>query len=139
MFGATHNRASAYAKVGVETGVSTADPHRLILMLYDGALLAISSASHAMEHNDVAKKGQSISRAIEIIANGLDACLDRDAGGELAMRLSALYEYMTDRLLYANLKNNQAALDEVAELLRGLRESWEAIGEQVRSGATAQA
>ncbi|HRD34345.1 MAG TPA: flagellar export chaperone FliS [Rhodocyclaceae bacterium] len=135
MFGPSINRASAYAKVSVETGVTSADPHKLILMLFDGALLSISSARHALERKDIPAKGIAISKAIEIIANGLDASLDFDAGGELAMRLSALYEYMTDRLLYANLHNNQAALDEVAGLLGGLRESWEAIAPQ--AGRTA--
>lgn len=127
MFGTSMNRASAYAKVGVETGVTTADPHKLILMLYDGALLSIATARHAIETKDIPAKGKAISKAIEIIANGLDACLDMEAGGELAMRLSALYEYMTDRLLYANIHNSAAALEEVSGLLGGLRESWEAI------------
>lgn len=135
MFGPSTNRASAYAKVGMETGVTSADPHKLILMLFDGALLSIAGARAALERKDIPAKGMAISKAIEIIASGLDSCLDLEAGGELAMRLSALYEYMTDRLLYANLHNNQAALDEVAGLLSGLRESWEAIGPQARSAA----
>ena len=130
MFGTSTNRASAYARVQVETGVDAADPHKLILMLYDGAIMAISSASHAMQQRDIPTKGRAISKAIEIIANGLDACLDHDAGGDLAGRLSALYNYMTDRLLYANLHNNQAALEEVQGLLHGLRESWDDIREQ---------
>lgn len=127
MFGATMNRAAAYAQVGVETGVTAANPHKLILMLFDGAIMAVTSAAAAMSADDIPGKGKAISRAIEIIANGLDASLDHDAGGELAGRLSALYEYMTERLLYANLHNNRAALDEVSELLSGLRESWQAI------------
>lgn len=135
MFGAAANRAAAYVKVGVETGVSTADPHRLILMLYDGALVSIGSAMHALDNKDVPGKGKAISKAIEIIASGLDASLDQEAGGELAVRLSALYEYMTDRLLYANLHNNRAALEEVAQLLGGLRESWESIGPQAKSAS----
>jgi flagellar secretion chaperone FliS len=131
MFGAPMNRAAAYAQVGVETGVTAADPHKLILMLFDGAIMAVTTAAVAMDNNDIPAKGKAISRAIEIIANGLDASLDRDAGGELAMRLSALYEYMTDRLLYANLHNSRPTLDEVSELLSGLRESWQAIGPEV--------
>ena len=49
------------------------------------------------------------------------------AGGDLAERLAALYEYMNQRLLFANLKNNVAALDEVGELLASLREAWAEI------------
>lgn len=134
MFGTPMNRASAYQRVGVETGVSSADPHTLILMLFDGALLSVSSAGAAMGRNDIPAKGLAISKAIEIIGNGLDASLDHDAGGELAGRLSALYNYMVDRLLYANIHNNKAALDEVSGLLAGLRESWAGIAPHAQAG-----
>lgn len=133
MFGSTSyaNRASAYARLGTETSIEAASPHKLILMLYDGALLSVRSAGVAMQNKDIAAKGMAISKAIDIIANGLKVSLDLNAGGELAERLDALYEYMGDRLLYANLHNNQAALDEVAGLLGSLREAWQGIADQV--------
>lgn len=133
MFGMMRNPAESYAKVGVDAAVETADPHRLILMLFDGAVAAISIAKFEMEAGEIAKKGASISKAIDIISNGLLASLDINAGGELAERLAALYEYMTQRLLFANLKNSTAALDEVLELLNSLRSAWEQIspGQQV--------
>lgn len=133
MFGtfSPSNRAAAYVQVGAETGVDAASPHQLILMLYDGALLALRTASAAMAQNDIPKKGASISKAIDIISNGLKVSLDLESGGEIAARLDALYEYMADRLLYANLHNNPAALDEVSELLAGLRDAWQGIAEQV--------
>ncbi|THF65703.1 flagellar export chaperone FliS [Pseudothauera nasutitermitis] len=125
------NRASAYTRVGTETGVEAASPHQLILMLYDGALLALRTAESAMEHDDIPRRGAAISKAIDIITNGLKVSLDLNSGGELAVRLDALYEYMADRLLYANLHNSQAALDEVSGLLAGLREAWQGIADQV--------
>ncbi|ANQ85870.1 flagellar export chaperone FliS [Azoarcus olearius] len=133
MFGSTSyaNRAAAYARVGTETSVEAASPHKLILMLYDGALLSLRSASVAMQNKDIPAKGMAISKAIDIISNGLKVSLDLNAGGELAARLDALYEYMGDRLLYANLHNNQPALDEVCTLLASLREAWQAIADQV--------
>lgn len=134
MFGTRMGHA-AYARVGAETGVNTADPHQLIVMLFDGALVAITTAAVALDAKDIAKKGQSISKAIEIIVNGLKVSLDMDAGGELAQRLAALYEYMADRLLYANLHNNRAAMDEVAGLLRDLREAWASIEGKSAAGA----
>lgn len=127
MFGAFPNRAAAYAKVSVETGVTTADPHKLILMLFDGALLQVRTAGVSMQNKDIPAKGQAISKAIEIIINGLKVSLDMNAGGELAGRLAALYDYMSDRLLYANLHNSQPALDEVNRLLETLREAWAEI------------
>jgi len=121
------NAAAAYAKVSLETHVSTADPHQLILMLFDGALLAINSAAISLENKDVASKVKNVGRAIEIITFGLKSSLDSDQGGELTERLAALYDYMCSRLLYANAHNVGAAFTEVAGLLRDLREAWASI------------
>ena len=117
----------AYANVGLETGVSTADPHKLILLLYQGALLAISSAKNQILRKEIAAKGKSISHAITIIDEGLKSSLDKNAGGDLALNLSALYDYMNQRLLIANLKNDTAVLDEVSRLLTELKGAWEEI------------
>ena len=127
-FGLAARRADAYASVGVETGVSTADPHQLILMLFDGALLQVGAAAAAMESGNVPGKGAAVSKAIEIITNGLKVSLDYEAGGDLAARLGALYDYMTHRLLYANLHNSRPALDEVTKLLSELKSAWAEIG-----------
>jgi len=133
MFSSSLNPVKAYHQIGVESDVSTADPHKLILLLFDGALSAIAVARQAMLAGDIAKKGNSISKAIEIIESGLRASLD-PSQGDLAARLDALYEYMADRLFHANLKNDQAALDEVVSLLNEIRSAWAEIREQVLSG-----
>lgn len=125
----TSNSAAMYAKVGVETGVLAANPHKLILMLFDGALLAVTTASSQIDQNRVADKGQSITRAIDIITNGLRASLNMDTSGDLAQKLDALYDYMCLRLLHANLKNDKAALTEVAGLLGELKGAWEEIAD----------
>lgn len=116
-----------YAKVGVESGVAVADPHKLISMLYQGALLAIANAKNGILRKDTAAKGAAISKAIAIIDEGLNASLDKNVGGGLAQNLSALYEYMCKRLITANLKNDVAALDEVARLLSDLKGAWDGI------------
>lgn len=126
----------AYANVGLDTSVASADPHKLVLLLYQGALLAISSAKNQMLHKEIAAKGKSISHAIMIIEEGLKSSLDKNAGGELAQNLSALYEYMNQRLLIANLKNDVAALDEVSRLLTDLKGAWEEIRPAVMSSRT---
>ncbi|MEC5388132.1 flagellar export chaperone FliS [Uliginosibacterium sp. H3] len=124
--------AAAYAKVGIETNVTTANPHQLVLMLFDGALLAINSAAISMSNGDVAAKGSSISKAIEIVTFGLKASLDSESGGDLAIRLGSLYDYVCQRLFFANTNNNEAALTEVSTLLTELREAWAQIGQQVQ-------
>lgn len=129
MFGSARNGANAYAKVGIETGVAAASPHKLIVMLFDGALLSIATATHKMKDGDIAGKGQAISKAITIIDSGLRASLNKEAGGEIAISLDSLYEYMGRRLLAANIENQPAILEEVHGLLRDLKGAWEAIGE----------
>ena len=134
MYSSARKAVDTYAQVGVETGVASADPHRLILMLFDGALAAIATARLAMSRSEVAAKTQAVTKAIAIIDGGLKASLDVAAGGELAMRLSELYDYMLKQLLVANLRNEVTTLDEVTRLLNELRGAWAQIG-----GGTKQA
>lgn len=135
MFGSARNGASAYAKVGIETGVAAASPHKLIVMLFDGALLSVATAAQKIKDGDVAGKGAAISKAIAIVDSGLRASLNKEAGGEIALSLDALYEYMGRRLLAANLENRPEFLDEVHGLLAELKGAWEAIGENTRQVA----
>lgn len=127
MFASHYSPSKAYTQVGVETGVMSANPHKLILMLFDGALLSIATATHAMQAGKIAEKGESVSKAIDIVANGLKASLDFNTGADLAPRLAALYDYICERLLFANLRNDKAALDEAARLLTELKGAWEEI------------
>ena len=125
---ATANRAiKSYNEIGIETGVRAADPHKLILMLFEGVLLALADAKRQMLQRETAAKGQSLSKAIMIIESGLKASLDVKAGGELGERLAALYDYTCDRLLRANLHNRPELVDEVSRLLSELRGAWEQI------------
>ncbi|MEO7032009.1 MAG: flagellar export chaperone FliS [Herbaspirillum sp.] len=130
MFGSSSNGANAYAKVGMETGVTAASPHQLIVMLFDGALVAVANAQQKMKSGDISGKGLSISKAIAIIDGGLRASLNKSAGGQIAVNLDALYEYMGRKLLAANIENEPAMLDEVHGLLADLKGAWEAIGKK---------
>ena len=122
------NAASTYARIGLETGVAAANPHRLILMLFDGAIAAIADAAAKLSEQRIAGKGQAVSRAIRIIEEGLKASLDLESGGEIAGSLNEMYDYMSRRLLLASLRNDRAGLDEVARLLGELRGAWLDIG-----------
>ncbi|MFC0253112.1 flagellar export chaperone FliS [Massilia consociata] len=134
MFGTMQRGVNAYAKVGLETGVAAASPHKLVVMLYDGAMVALLSAINHMKSANatasIAAKGAAISKAITIIDNGLRASLDKSAGGEIAQNLDALYDYMSRRLLQANIKNDIAAVEEVHGLLSDLRGAWVQIGDK---------
>ena len=127
----TTRAIDAYTKVGTESAVHGADPHMLISMLFQGALLAIAVAKNKMSRKETAAKGKAISRAIAIIGEGLNASLDKSVGGELAQSLSSLYDYMVARLVTANLNNDIDALDEVTRLLTELAGAWDAIRPKV--------
>ncbi|CAM4052738.1 MULTISPECIES: flagellar export chaperone FliS [Serratia] len=125
-----YNRSGtqAYAQVSVESGVMGASPHQLIVMLFDGALSALLRARILMNQGNIAGKGLAISKAINIIDNGLKNGLNHEQGGEIADNLAALYDYMKRRLMQANLHNDVAALDEVSGLLENIADAWRQIG-----------
>ena len=127
MFTVMNRPAAAYQRVGVETGVETADPHKLILMLFEGALVAIAQASSAMRAGNLRVKGESVSKAIQIVEQGLKASVDENAGGGLARQLRLLYDYISERLLFASMRNQPAGLDEATRLLGQLRDAWSQI------------
>ena len=119
--------AKVYQRVGVDSSVASADPHRLILMLFDGALESLRLARSHMEARRVAEKGEALGKAISIVQDGLKASVDAEAGGQLSSRLSTLYDYICMRLLQANLRNDVKALDEAVRLLGDLRGAWAGI------------
>lgn len=123
--------AGAYARIGHESAAMSASPQQLITMLFDGAKTAITMARHHMANKDIAAKGAAISKAINIVENGLKASLDPEAGGaegaELVANLAALYDYINERLLYANLRNDTALLDEADRLLESIGSAWREI------------
>ncbi len=124
MFGQNTNPLNAYAAASIDAKVNSASPHELILLLFEGAESAISIAKLHMEQGNVEQKGQLISKAIDIINNGLSASLNMEVGGQLARQLASLYEYMGRRLIKANIENNPAILMEVSDLLGEIHSAW---------------
>ena len=127
MYATMNNPISAYQRVGVETGVESANPHKLILMLFEGAIEALAKAKMHIRYNEIAKKGEMLSKAIMIIDHGLKASLDTNVGGQLSLNLLALYDYMTNRLFFANLNSDIQIIEEVNKLLNELYDAWKAI------------
>jgi len=130
MFGSSKPGASAYANVGMETGVMAATPHKLVVMLFEGAMLHVTVALQSMKAGQTAKKGKAISRAIAFIETGLRASLNKNVGGELAWTLDALYAYMSKQLLAANVSDKPELLEHVHHLLSELKDAWDAIGNE---------
>ena len=126
-----------YARTDLETRVEAASPQRLIIMLYDGAIKAMLGAKAAFSSGEIGVRGESISKAISIVEEGLRAALDRNAGGDIAANLDNLYEYISNRLLYANLKGHEASIDEALSLMVDLRSAWEQLERDARPAPAA--
>lgn len=119
-----------YQNVNTQAQVLDASPHRLIQMLMEGCLTRLAQAKGAMERDQVAVKGEFLSKAIAIIG-GLRDALDVQQGGDLAENLQRLYDYMAGRLLEANRANDTSIIDEVAGLLREIKSGWDGISNQI--------
>ncbi|WP_252273089.1 flagellar export chaperone FliS [Pseudomonas subflava] len=115
-----------YQQVNTTSQVSDASPHRLIQMLMEGGLTRIAQARGALTRGQLSLKGELIGKSIAIVG-GLRESLNFQQGGDVAANLDRLYEYMISRLVEANVKNAEAPLLEVADLLRNVKEGWDAI------------
>lgn len=122
------NVAAQYQRINQESGVESASPHRLIQMLMNGALERLIQARAAMEHGDVARKGELLGKATSILS-GLQASLVREQEPDLVDNLDSLYDYMQRRLLEANVHNDVSKVDEVSELMRNIKSAWDEIGD----------
>ncbi|WP_312946406.1 flagellar export chaperone FliS [Superficieibacter sp.] len=123
----TNNAVNAYQQVGLETAVMSANPHQLIVMLFDGAHSALIRARLFLEQGQMVAKGEALSKAINIIDNGLKAGLDMNVDSDLPANLASLYDYMIRRLLMANLHNDADAIAEVEGLLANIADAWKQI------------
>jgi len=127
MYGAKGTQA--YAKIEVESAVMSASQQQLVIMLFDGALSALIRARLFLQDGNLQAKGMALSKAINIIENGLKVGLDEESTDELTQNLIGLYAYMVRRLLQANLRNDVSAIEEVENLLRNIADGWkEAAG-----------
>ena len=130
-FGRPNALANAYHRVGVETSVVDADPHRLIELLFDGYAEALVQARLALQNGQTEAKGRAISKAAKIVDEGLKASLNIEGGGRLAGELRSLYEYVSLRLVLANVRNDVSILEECSRLIEPLRQAWKEIRPQV--------
>ena len=123
---APNSAIAQYQRVNNVGSVEGASPHQLILMLMNGALERLTQARGAIERRDIALKGAMIGKATTIIG-GLQGSLDRNQAPEYVDNLDRLYDYMQRRLLEANLKNDVTIVDEVSDLLKTLKSTWQEI------------
>ena len=123
---ATINPYQAYQ----QNSVMTASPQELTLMLYNGCLKFIKLAKKAMTNNQFEDKNTNSIKAQAIIQE-LRYTLDPDI--DLSASLAQLYDYMYNRLVEANMKNDMAALEEVEGYVVELRDTWKQAMSQMKN------
>ncbi|WP_295006460.1 flagellar export chaperone FliS [uncultured Dechloromonas sp.] len=123
---------ASYRRMDLESDVLGADPHRLIVLLFDGAEAALTRAQACLATKDINGKSDALVKAIEIINDGLAASLNTESGGELAGNLKALYDYMVSRLIHANIHMDPIAVSEVQKLLGEIAGAWRELGIKLR-------
>ena len=131
-----NNNVSQYSQVNRVGGVTDADPHRLVLMLLEGALGKMATVKGLIMRGETAKKGEVIGQAISIIG-GLRSSLDLSKGGEIAANLDNLYEYIERQLIQANMNNDIEIVNEVVSLLREVKTAWDSIPVESRTKSSA--
>jgi flagellar secretion chaperone FliS len=127
-------KIAMYRSVATEGGVAGADAFQLICMLMDGALERLAAARGCIERKEKIQKAALLHRVVEIVQE-LQVSLDHNAGGEIAANLDRLYDYITRRVMTANLEDNLEIIDEVTTLLQNIRRAWAAIPAEARAQA----
>ena len=113
----------------LDNEILTADPVKLIQLMYRGALESVSGARAALSAGDISSRSRLISKAVAII-NELALSLDHSQDASLCRNLVELYDYMARRLNEANAKQVDRPLAEVAGLLSELLDAWRHVGGQ---------
>ncbi|GAB5992658.1 lateral flagellar export chaperone LafC [Aeromonas enteropelogenes] len=121
----------AYQFAATQAKAASADPHQLVLMLMDGLLDEIARAEGHILAKQFERKGQAISKCLQILG-GLDSALDMEKGGELAANLHRLYDYCGQKLFEISVSNNVAGFAEVRSILGELKDGWEVMARQPR-------
>ncbi|HIF9207771.1 TPA: flagellar export chaperone FliS [Photobacterium damselae] len=116
----------AYKKVSVNAQLASASPHRIIQMLYAGAIERLIQGKAAMEQGHIAMKCERLSKALDIIMSLRD-CLSMEDGGDVANNLDSLYDYMIRQVSTANAENQPEPIDEVITMLREIKSAWDQI------------
>lgn len=124
----------AYKKGSLKQDLSTADPHKITLMLMQGALEKIAMAKGSIERKEFESKALHLSKATSILVNLRDT-IDLEVKSEVGENLYALYDYMIRRLTDANIQNSLKIMDEVISLMLPIKNAWAEIPESAKQEA----
>ena len=104
-----------------QQSVMTASPGELTLMLYNGCIKFIRQAKLGIEAGDIERANNSIIRCQDILE---ELMVTLKPEYDISASLSALYDYMYNRLIDANIGKDLSILDEVLEMVTEIRDTW---------------
>ena len=116
----------AYKEVYTEVAAETADPHKLVSMLFHGVSDRLCTAEQGFENKDLTVRSDSITKA-QTILFGLRSTLDFKKGGELSRLLDSLYDYYIRQLTQAHANNDVSPVVEVKGLIGQISSAWDSI------------
>lgn len=133
----SYKAINAYKKDSLKQQLTSADPHKITLMLMSGAIDRLAFAKGCIERKDLSGKSQYLSKTTAILINLRDT-IEMKTNPEFSQNLYALYDYMLDKIGDANIGNTVAPLHEVSELLTPIRDAWAQIPDAAKQVAQAQ-
>lgn len=132
MYASKHQAHQAYNQVNIASELEHATPHRLISMLFEGALKQLAIAKGAISRNDVPAKGLAIGKAIAIVGELQNSLADTDTN-EVSQNLMSLYDYVLRQMLEANILSSDEKINNVALILGEIKQGWDAIPDDKRT------
>lgn len=121
---------NAYKKSSIESNVAYSSPHKLIDLLLTAGIDNISKAIGFMKRNEIAKKGEHLSKALDIV-QALQQSLSKD-DNDIKNNLSDLYTFSVESLMRGNLNSDEELLLSVVNVLKSIREGWRTIPNEMR-------
>lgn len=113
--------------------VNFASKDQLLLMLVEGATKFSKIGRQAIIDKDINKAHENIVKTQNIFYE-LMTTLDVAKGGEWAESLMKVYEFITRRLLDANIKKSEAIMNEIIPLIEDVRDTWNEAYKKSKGG-----
>ena len=117
---AINNPYNAYQ----QNSVTQSTPAELTLLMYNGCLKFLNQAKKGIEKEDIELKNTNIQKAQNILR---ELMVTLDMSIPISESMQALYEYMINRLVEANIQNDSAVIDEIVVYLKDFRDTWKQV------------
>ncbi len=112
--------------------IRTASPEALVTMLYEGAIKSLGQAKNDLVQRNWEKAHHNIIRTQNIVSE-LALSLDKEQGQDIADGLNAIYRYVNERLVQADIRKDTQGLDECLDLLEKMNATWQEVTLRARS------